>query len=295
MQIALDLHFLVLSFFSQLTQSESWDLLAEYDSECTLIPRRMFKFTGSDKKVQGRELGRVFTAPNAVGKCMNLCSQHKNCNAVNYKKSHDSENCVLIQTGRIAETETASGWLGYTSDFVCMPGCYRNAGMCLFQTSVTEVSSTKDYVTIRNLEFIDNKKLDLEEFWNLPRIESQKANHLIWIRLSLAKITRVARVILYISNGNDKYSFTNPQDISVKVGNSEQERTEEVEKARYCAYNVRHYPGETKGKPHFMTRKDVYCYGPLEGRFVYVSKYTTRDSWEDMIALREVVVFGEKA
>ena len=53
------------------------------------------------------------------------------------------------------------------------------------------------------------------------------------------------------------------------------------------------YPGEVDDSL-YVTRKDVYCEGPLEGRFVYFSKYTRTDNGNDQLSFQEVVVFGEK-
>ena len=272
----------ILIFFSKLAQVELFALHLEYDSVCTLLPRKVFSFTGY-KKIRGRVIAKSFTPPEAVGQCMNLCEKHGQCNAINFKKNVDTENCLFVEAGRIVETDDDSDWLGYETNVVCMDGCYRNAGMCLYQLPITEAKfSAKVY----NLEKINDRDIPGKAFSH-TRVD--QANAFLWMRMDLGKTRRVVRVVLYIT----KKATHDNQVFSVRVGSHEESNDEAVKKARYCAYDVSKYPGEVDELLH-VTRKDVYCDGPLEGRFAYFSKYTTTDNGNDQLSFQEVVVFGEK-
>ena len=112
--------------------------------------------------------------------------------------------------------------------------------------------------------------------------------------MAFGKILRVVRVILYV------YIKTNEPDMTgafaVKIGAEEQSGDAGVTKAKYCAHDVSTYPGETKkiNDNEVVDRKDIYYYGPIEGKFVYFSKYTKYAQWRDSLKLHEAIVFGEK-
>ena len=221
---------------------------------------------------------------------MSLCAKHGHCNAINFNKNTDIENCVLIEAHKNVETDDGSDWLGYTTSLTCMQGCYRNGGMCLYQLPITKVTARHD-AKLSNDWNINNRKITGKHPTNTG---IEKANKLIWIRLDLGKIQRVVRLVLYISNHN--INLIN-QVFSVKVGSHEQENKEQrildVERATFCVYDVSKYPGKENADDS-MIRKDVYCDGAIEGRFVYMSKYTITHTYYDQLSFHEIVVFGEK-
>ena len=290
----LDFEFFIFALLSLIICSDLYKLSSEYNSECTLLPQKLFAFIESDKKVKGRPLAKTYTPSGAVGTCMNLCATHKYCNAVNFNKMHDSENCLLVQSSRIVETEDAPGWLAYKTTSTCIPGCYRNAGMCLQQVNITEVGGRSDSV-LQNAEYINDGLLQGKNAYT--RIMTSK--ELIWFRLALGKRMRVVRIILYLTKKEDWNALGGKTPIkafSVKIGSEEQSGFTAIKKAKYCVYDVSEYPGEmikVMGKD-FAERVDVYCYGPLEGEFVYLSKYTTTDSKFDALLSSEVIIFAEK-
>ena len=102
-------HFFVLMLLSRLAHSKVFNLKNKYDSVCTLLPNKVFSLFGSNKKINGRPLAKVSTSSDAVGQCMSVCANHERCNAVNFKKGQDEENCVLVQAGRIVESEGSAG------------------------------------------------------------------------------------------------------------------------------------------------------------------------------------------
>ena len=266
----------------------------EYNSQCTLLPQKLFAFIGSDKKVKGRPLAKTYVAPEApAGRCMNLCASHKHCNALSYKKVHDSENCLLVEANRIVETESAPEWLAYTSEKTCIPGCYTNAGQCLQQVNVTEVTiRSADKLKMTNTEALTDGSIDQSP--TFVRIDNDLINELIWVRMAFGKILRVVRVILYVYIKTKEPDMTGA--FAVKIGAEEQSGDAGVTKAKYCAHDVSTYPGETKkiNDNEVVDRKDIYCYGPIEGKFVYFSKYTKYAQWRDSLKLHEAIVFGEK-
>ena len=274
---------------SRLARSKLFDLKNEYDSVCTLLPTKVFSLLGSNKKIGGRPLAKVSTSSDAVGQCMSVCASHERCNALNFKKGHDEENCVLVQASRIVESEDSVGWLGYTTEPVCMPGCYRNAGRCLYQLPITAVHVRPGTKPIW-LDQITNRNLAGKYY---AHTRASKANHQLWFRLSFGRMIRVVRLLLYVRKNKN---FVN-EVFSVKVGMTEpadgNDSEDDVKKARYCANNVSEYPGETDDNG-LTTRKDIYCYGPLEGRVVYLNKYTETKEGSDLLAFDQVIVFGEK-
>ena len=291
------------AFLSQITHSQLSTLKpfqtrikSEYNSECTLLPQKVFAFIGSDKKVKGRQLAKIYTSPDVPsGKCISLCASHKRCNAVSYKKVHDSENCLLMEANRIVETESASEWLAYSSGKTCLPGCYRNAGQCLQQVNVTDVTIRSD-AEIRDsfgdIEGLTDGSIHGKPVWVYFK---GKVNELLWIRMAFGKVLRVVRVILYVKKhiNSDKWET---EAFAVKVGAEEQSGTADVTKAKYCVNDVSTYPGDSKKIENdwYVDRKDIYCYGPIEGKFVYLSKYKRIGWWEDALLVSEAIVFGEK-
>ena len=290
----LDFQFFIFALLALIICSDLHRISSEYNSECTLLPQKIFAFIESDKKVKGRPLAKTNTPSGAVGTCINLCATHKYCNAVNFKKIHDSENCLLVQSSLTVETEDAPGWLAYETTPTCIPGCYRNAGMCLKQVNITDVDSRSGSV-INNAENINDGLLQTKNAYT--RILT--SNELIWFRLALGERMRVVRVIFHLTKKEDWNALggnTPIKAFSVKVGSEEQSGLAAVKKAKYCVYDVSEYPGEmikVMGKD-FAERVDVYCYGPLEGKFVYLSKYTTTDSKFDALLFSEVITFAEK-
>ena len=283
----LDVYLSLLVFFSQLTQTEPVNI--PYEEVCTLLPKKIFSFEGTNKKVKGQPLSKIYVESEAVGQCISLCANHKRCNAVNFKKDNDEENCVLIQAGRTVKTEVDNGWLGYSSDFVCMPGCYRNAGRCLYEIPITEVTATQGSGYYFLASF-NNKWYEPNDN-KYARARINRANGLLWFRLEFGKMIRLVRVILYIRESDDLIADV----FSLKVGLDETaDKDLDVKRAKYCAYDVSEYPGTVEEKPHKTVIKDIYCDGPLEGRFLYLSKYTTTSSGEDMLAITEAIVYGEK-
>ena len=109
MQLTLKLLIFVLMLLSRLAHSKIFNLKNKYDSVCTLLPTRVFSLFGSNKRISGRPLAKVSTSSDAVGQCMSVCANHERCNAVNFKKGQDEENCVLVQAGRIVEYEGSAG------------------------------------------------------------------------------------------------------------------------------------------------------------------------------------------
>ena len=292
------LAFRFFAFLSQIINSQLSTLkpfesrvASEYNSECTLLPQKIFAFIGSDKKVKGRQLAKTYTPPDAPsGKCISLCASHKRCNAVNYKVVHDSENCLLIEASRIIETESAPGWLAYDSGKTCLPGCYRNAGQCLQQVNVTEQVTTRSDALIYDADGITDGSI----YGKLIYVRINRGNELIWIRMAFGKMLRVVRVILYVAKYNAAGWDT--ESFAVKIGVEEGSGIADVVKARYCANDVITYPGEEKkiDAGSSIVRKDIYCYGPIEGKFVYLGKYTKNHLWEDALRLHEAIVFSEK-
>ena len=277
----LDLQISVFSFLCLIICSHLFDLPSEYNSECTLIPRKLFAFIGSNKRVKGRPLSKSYTSSEAVGKCMNLCAAHKHCNAINFKRVQDSENCVLFQAARIVETEVGIGWLAYITTTTCIPDCYKNAGMCLQQVNSTGVSLSSGDGDSGNEDEINNGIIQARGTYH----SVNEAHQLIWIRMDFGKRLRVVRVVVYILRG-----VRNRVKFGVKVGGTD------VEKAKYCADDVDLYPGESLQvfETDEVDRKDIYCPSPLEGQYVYFSKYTLTDSWYDNIRVAEAIIFAEK-
>ena len=288
------------AFLSQITHSQLSTLKpsetrikSEYNSQCTLLPQKIFAFIGPDKKVKGRPLAKAYVAPDAPsGKCLSLCASHKHCNAVSYKKVHDSENCLLMEANRIVETESESEWLAYDSGKTCIPGCYRNAGQCLQQVNVTEVTKGPDS-TVDGKKGITDSSIDGKPMY--VYFVQRLANKLLWIRLAFNKMLRVVRVILYVNRYIDSDKWKT-EAFAVKVGAEKQSGTADVTKAKYCANDVSTYPGDSKkiDDDYYVDRKDIYCYGPIEGQFVYLSKYKRIHWYEDGFLVSEAIVFGEK-
>ena len=122
------------------------------------------------------------------------------------------------------------------------------------------------------------------------------ANKLLWIRLTFDKMLRFVRVILYVNKYTNDPKW-NTEAFAVKIGVDEQSRTADVTKAQYCANDVSTYPGESKkiSNGYYVERKDIYCHGPIEGKFVYLCKHVA-DSvymWEDALLVNKAIVFGE--
>ena len=278
----------------QIIYSQSFKLSTEYNSLCTLLPQKHFTLIGSGKKAKGRLLAKTYTSLEApAGKCMSLCAEHELCNAVNYKNDRDTENCLLILANRIVDTDDAPGWLAYSTVKTCIPGCYRNAGMCMQQINASQITGrAAPGVHSSNLDNL----IDGALHGHHPYIQAQAtgtARQLIWVRMEFGKMFRVVRVILYILGNGDHFDN---QAFAVKVGAEDVAGSDGVTKAKYCAHDVSKYPGEEKVVPgkYRATRKDIYCDGPLEGKFVYLSKYTTTVSDKDALLLNEAIVFVEK-
>ena len=294
MQLYLDLQVFGLIFLVQLRQSELFDLSSEYDSVCTLLPQKSFVFHGSNKKVSGRELAKVYTQLKAVGNCMSLCAKQKHCNAVNFRKTNDTENCLLINADRDAQVEDGTGWLAYITKSSCIPGCYRNAGRCQHQVPITEIAARNDdkTETVMKDRMINRVIEVLPDNYDFIRISN--TGKTLWFRLSFGKVIRVARVILYIP----KLPNIDNDVFSIKVGMNEQPNVEDIVKdvkdAIPCVNDVSKYPGKFEDKPQPTIRKDVYCYRPIEGRFVYLTKRTISDSKREILGFTEVLVFGEE-
>ena len=181
------------------------------------------------------------------------------------------------------------GWLGYTREPVCMPGCYRNAGRCLYQLPITAVDVRSGTENIHPGQ-IWNKVISPT---HVAHTRANKANYQIWFRLSFGRMVRVVRLLLYVWTHKSHVN----EVFSVKVGTNEpadgKDNEDDVKKARYCANDVSQYPGETDDKG-VTIEKDIYCYGPLEGRVVYLNKYTETVVGTDLLAFDEIIVFGEK-
>ena len=286
MHTLMDVHIFAYFFFYLIitVRSDLYDLSSEYNSECTLLPRKLFAFIGSNKRVKGRTLSKTYTSTEAVGKCMNLCAVHKHCNAINFKRVQDSENCVLFQAARIVETEAEVGWLAYKTTTTCIPGCYENAGMCLRQVNSTGVSMSSGDGHSGNNDEVGNGIIQMKAAYR----SALRANQLIWIRMDFGKSLRVVRVVLYVLNEAPRYMVR----FAVKVGGTD------VGKAKYCADNIDLYPGEVVEDFGATTadKKDIYCAGPLEGQYVYFSKYTiwAEKPGKDNIRIAEAIIFAEK-
>ena len=280
MHTLLDVQIFAFSFFYLIVCSDLFDLSSEYNSECTLLPQKLFAFIGSSKRIKGRPLAKSYTSSEAVGVCMNLCAAHEHCNAINFKRVQDSENCVLFEAARIVETENGVGWLAYTTTTTCIPGCYRNVGMCLQQINGTKVRVSHNGDGRRgNRDEINNGIIQARGAYRYGNV----ANQLVWIGIEFEKRLRVVRVVVYIfKEVQNKVSF------DVKVG------SKEVEKAKYCAEKVDLYPGDSLQVSDTIAvdRKDIYCPSPLDGQYVYFSKLT--DFGYDSIWVAEAIIFAEK-